>query len=217
MKPLSECVLYAFIDTAYLQGRKPGDVAAQLCAGGADIIQVRAKGCSKAEVRALAHQVLPITRASGVWLVLNDYVDVAADVGADICHLGQEDFFDAGYTHVDQLPGRRNGLRIGLSTHAPAQAERAVAAGADYVAIGPIYPTGTKPSAKPVTLEYVRWAAKHVKIPWFAIGGVNETTLPDVLAAGARRVCIVSAILNAVDVASQCKKFRGIITNYAEQ
>ena len=88
------------------------------------------------------------------------------------------------------------------------EAERAVAAGADYVAIGPIYATGTKPTAKPVTLEYVHWAAQNVKVPWFAIGGINLQNLDDVLAAGARRICVVSAILNEEDVAGACAKFR---------
>lgn len=77
----------------------------------------------------------------------------------------------------------------------------------DYIAIGPVYATGTKPTAKPVTLEYVRWAAANVNIPWFAIGGINLRTLDEVLAAGAERVCVVSAILNAPDVAKVCAEF----------
>jgi len=76
------------------------------------------------------------------------------------------------------------------------------------VAIGPIYATGTKPTAKPVTLDYVRWAAENVQMPWFAIGGINLNNLDDVLAAGARRICVVSAILNAPDVAKACAEFR---------
>jgi thiamine-phosphate pyrophosphorylase len=95
-----------------------------------------------------------------------------------------------------------------LSTHAPEQAQRALGAGADYIAIGPIYATGTKPTAKPVTLDYVRWAAAHAAVPWFAIGGVNLQTIDDVLAAGAKRVCVVSAILNALDVTKACAEFR---------
>ena len=83
-----------------------------------------------------------------------------------------------------------------------------MAAGPDYIAIGPVYSTGTKPMAKPVTLEYVRWAAENVKIPWFAIGGINLRRLDDVLAAGAKRICVVSAILNATDVTKACSEFR---------
>jgi thiamine-phosphate pyrophosphorylase len=122
-----------------------------------------------------------------------------------MCHLGQEDFFDAAHQHVSQL---KTTVGVGLSTHAPEEAGKAVRAGADYVAIGPVYPTGTKPNAKPVTLEYVRWADENVRIPWFAIGGINLNTIDEVIAAGARRVCVVSAILNSADVKAECQEFK---------
>jgi len=208
MKPLSDCRLYAFVDTAYLNGRSPTEVAEQLCAGGADLIQLRAKKSSLDEIRAMAESILPITRKAGVGLVINDHLSLAQELGADFCHLGQEDFFEAGFTHVSQLKIRSPNLKIGLSTHAPEQASRAIAAGADYIAIGPVYATGTKPTAKPVTLDYVRWAAANVKIPWFAIGGINLENLDDVLASGAQRVCVVSAILNADNIALGCRCFR---------
>jgi thiamine-phosphate pyrophosphorylase len=208
MKPLSECRLYAFVDTAYLQGRAPEFVAQQLCDGGADLIQLRAKNSSVEEVRRIAETIAPITRAANVGFVINDYLEVAREVGAEFCHLGQEDFFDAGHEHCSELRTLNCELRIGLSTHAPEQAQRAVAAGADYIAIGPIFATGTKPTAKPVTLEYVRWAADNIKVPWFAIGGINLKNIDEVLAAGAKRICIVSAILNAPDVAKACADFR---------
>lgn len=208
---LQSARLYTFVDTAYLHGRDPGEVARQLCAGGSDLIQVRAKSAPASEVLRLATAVGKVTARAGVLLVVNDHPDVAVQVGADICHLGQEDFFEAGYTSVEALPGRNNRLTplgYGLSSHAPAEADRAVRSGADYVAIGPVYATGTKPEAKPVTLEYVRWAAEHVTVPWFAIGGINLANLDEVLAAGARRICVVSAILNATDVAGACQAFR---------
>ncbi|RME93581.1 MAG: thiamine phosphate synthase, partial [Verrucomicrobia bacterium] len=144
----------------------------------------------------------------GVPLVINDHWDVALEVGAELCHLGQEDFFDAGLTHVSQLPGEGRRPLVGLSTHAPEQAGRAVAAGAAYVAVGPVFATPTKPGRPPVTLEYVRWAAAHLRVPWFAIGGITLENLEAVLAAGARRVCVVSAILGAADVAGACQAFR---------
>jgi thiamine-phosphate pyrophosphorylase len=208
MKPLAECQLYTFVDTAYLHGRAPELVAQQLCDGGSDLIQLRAKNSTRDEIRRLAETILPITRRAGVGLVINDHLEIAREVGADICHLGQEDFFDAGYTHVSQLSTIPSQLKTGLSTHAPAQAQRALLAGADYIAIGPIYATGTKPLAKPVTLDYVRWAANHATVPWFAIGGINLQTIGEVVAAGAQRVCVVSAILNAPDVAAACAEFR---------
>jgi thiamine-phosphate pyrophosphorylase len=208
MKPLADCRLYTFVDTAYLHGRAPELVAQQLCDGGSDLIQLRAKNSSPAEIRALAEKVLPVTRRANVGLVINDHLDIAREIGADLCHLGQEDFFDAGHKHISELRIADCGLRIGLSTHAPAQAQRALDAGADYIAIGPIYATGTKPTAKPVTLDYARWAAAHATVPWFAIGGVNLQTLDAVLAAGAERICVVSAILNAPDIAQACAEFR---------
>ncbi len=218
MKPLADCKLYTFVDTAYLHGRVPEFVAQQLCDGGSDLIQIRAKNSSPDEIRRLTEKVLPVTRAANVGLVINDHLEIAREFGADICHLGQEDFFDAGFKKVSELPSslrfdaaskiQNSKLKIGLSTHAPAQAQRAVDAGADYVAIGPIFATGTKPTAKPVTLEYVRWAAQNVNVPWFAIGGINLQTIDAVLAAGAKRICVVSAILNAPDVAKVCAEFR---------
>ena len=207
MKPLADCRLYAFVDTTHLRGRAPDILAQQLCDGGADLIQLRAKTSPPDDIRHMAERILPVTRQAGVYLVINDHLDIAREVGAEICHLGQEDFFDAGHRHVEEIRSPKSEIRIGLSTHAPAQAERAVVAGADYVAIGPVYPTGTKPTVKPVTLDYVRWAAANVRVPWFAIGGINLQNLNDVLAAGARRICVVSAILNADDVAAECRKF----------
>jgi thiamine-phosphate pyrophosphorylase len=208
MKLLADCKLYTFVDTAYLHGRAPELVAQQLCDGGSDLIQLRAKNSSPAEIRRLAEKILPVTRRANVGLVINDHLEIAREIGADICHLGQEDFFDAGHAHVDELKIKNSKIKIGLSTHASAQAQCAVEAGADYIAIGPVFATGTKPTAKPVTLEYVRWAAANVAVPWFAIGGINLQTLPEVLAAGARRICVVSAILNSPDVAKTCAEFR---------
>lgn len=208
MKPLSDCRLYTFVDTAYLHGKDPALVARQLCDGGSDLIQLRAKNASPEEIATMAAAILPITQRAGVGLVINDFPHIARRLGASFCHLGQEDFFDAGHTHVSELKKQTPGLQFGLSTHAPEQATRALAAGPEYIAIGPIYATGTKPTAKPVTLEYVRWAAAHVEIPWFAIGGITLERLDDVLAAGATRICVVSAILTAPDIAKACQTFR---------
>jgi thiamine-phosphate pyrophosphorylase len=208
MKTLSECRLYAFVDTAYLNGRRPEDLARRLCDGGADLIQLRAKQAHPQAIQKMAETILPITQAANVGLIINDHFAVAQQVGAEFCHLGQEDFFGSGLSSVAQL--RRTPLSpgLGLSTHAPADAARALAAGADYLAIGPVFATATKPEAKPVSLDYVRWAASHLTIPWFAIGGINPDNLDDVLAAGARRVCVVSAILCADDPVAACRQLK---------
>ncbi|MBU6409570.1 MAG: thiamine phosphate synthase [Verrucomicrobia bacterium] len=220
MKPLADCLLYTFLDTAYLGGRSPEIVARQLCDGGSDLIQLRAKDRSPGEIRRMAEKILPVTRAANVGLVINDHPEIARDLGADGCHLGQEDFFDAGFHRVSELkiqraaPAARSAtMKVGLSSHGPAQAKLAMAAGANYLAIGPVFATGTKPGAKPVTVEYVRWAAANVTIPWFAIGGICLNNLNDVLAAGARSVCVVSAILNAPNAAKACAAFRRLLAS----
>jgi thiamine-phosphate pyrophosphorylase len=208
MKPLTHCHLYTFIDTAYLRGRDPAEIARQLCQGGSDLIQLRAKNSTPAEIRRLAAAIRPILREAGVGLVINDHYDIAREACAELCHLGQEDFFQAGYTQAAQLAAEPSAPGLGLSTHAPEQALRALAAGPAYLAIGPVYATATKPGAKPVALDYVRWAASHVTIPWFAIGGIDLGNLGQVLAAGAKRICAVSAILNAPDIAQACREFK---------
>ena len=208
MKPLSQCSLYTFIDTAYLRGRAPERVAEELCDGGSDLIQFRAKNSSREDVLRMALKIAPVTRKAGVGLVINDHPDVAAEVGAEFCHLGQEDFFDAGHKHISELKINTSRVGIGLSTHSPEQAQRAVTAGAAYIAIGPVYATDTKPGVKPVTLDYVRWARDNIKIPWFAIGGINLKNIDGVWGAGARRVCVVSAILSSTNISHACREIK---------
>ena len=213
MNPLDQCRLYTFVDTTYLHGRRAAAVAEDLCRGGSDVIQLRAKNAAPDELRQLAREIQPVLQEAGVGLVINDHWDIACEIGADVCHLGQEDFFDAGFTHISQLPTGSSRPYVGLSTHGAGQAVRALAAGPAYIAIGPVYPTGTKPTARPVTLDYVRWAAANVKAPWFAIGGINLENLEEVLGAGATRICVVSAILNAPDIAGTCAQFKRRLNN----
>jgi thiamine-phosphate pyrophosphorylase len=208
MKPLESCRLYTFIDTGHLHGRAPAEVARMLCDGGSDIVQLRAKGVAPVKVQRMAEEILPVTRAAGVPLVINDYPDVARACGAEMVHLGEADYLDADCFHKTWTNEPRPSLRVGVSTHGPRHGRIAVGVGADYIGVGPVYATATKPGRAPVTLEYVRWAAANVKVPWFAIGGITLANLDEVLAAGARRICAVSAILNAPDVARACAEFR---------
>ena len=208
---LDRARLYTFVDAGYLAGRDPAEVARALCDGGSDVIQVRAKGMPPEDVRRLVEAVMPVTERAGIPLVLNDHWELAVALGCPMVHLGQEDFFDAGLQHVEQLSAELAAVKrpaVGLSTHAPDQAIRAVAAGPDYVAIGPVFATATKPGRPAVTLDYVRWAARELSIPWFAIGGINRRTVDQVLEAGARRICVVSDILNSPDIAGVCREYR---------
>lgn len=180
------------------------EMARQLCQGGSDLIQLRAKNLPPGEIRRLAERIQPVVAEAGVGFVINDHPEIAGDVGADFCHLGQEDFFSSMRHSPLPIPNSC----LGLSTHAAAQALHALEAGPAYIAIGPVFPTTTKPGVPAVTLNYVRWAAENVRIPWFAIGGITLSNLDDVLSAGARRICVVSAILNAEDVAAACRAFK---------
>ena len=206
MNPLSDCRLYAFVDSAYLHGRQPAEIAQQLCEGGVDIIQLRAKGWHEDEIREATSSILPITRAAGVPLVINDYWALASELGAEVCHLGQEDYFAIEEDSVPELAFP--GPQLGMSSHAPEQARAAMEADADYIAVGPVFLTATKPGRPAVTLDYVRWATENIDCPWFAIGGITLDNLDEVLEAGARRICVVSAILEASDVTHACQQFR---------
>jgi len=217
MKSIDYCQLYAFVDTAYLGERDPLEVAKMLCDGGADVVQVRAKGSSPEEVARLTERIKPVLDKAGVLLVVNDWYEIAVRMEADFCHMGQEDFFDGGIRSKAELAERFIGrygrdqlerVGLGLSSHSPEQALRAVAAGADYVAVGPVFATPTKPGRTPVGLELLKWASDTLKVPWFAIGGINLDNIEKVLEAGARRICVVSAILLAPDVTRACLEFK---------
>ena len=128
--------------------------------------------------------------------IINDRVDIAHILGADGVHLGQEDI---DINSARDLLGKDS--IIGLSTHCPEQAQIAVESGADYIGVGPVFVTPTKPGRSAVGLEYVRWAYENItintNIPWFAIGGINLENLNQVLDAGASRIAVVRAIINA--------------------
>ena len=208
MKTWTECRLYAFVDAAYLDGRKPGELARALCGGGADVVQARAKGWGRDDTRRLVDEVFPVVEGFGVRFVLNDDWRLGSETGVPCVHLGQEDFFDAGYSRRDDLPGAMAGPELGLSSHAPDQFLRAEEARAAYVAVGPVFATPTKPGRPAVTLDYVRWAAANARTPWFAIGGIQPANLDAVLGAGATRVCVVSALLRQRDVEAATRAIR---------
>jgi thiamine-phosphate pyrophosphorylase len=214
-KPLDQCLLYGFVDTTYLRDRDYLEVTRQLCAGGVDLIQLRAKFRASEEVMIAAEQMMPVCAAAGVGLIINDFPGVAKHVGAYGCHLGQEDFFDAGLSRDVDVSEPSRPFKLGLSTHTPAQAARALEALPDYIGVGPVHSTATKLGAAAVGLEYVRWAAANVPIPWFAIGGITLDNVDPVLAAGARRIAVVSAILNAPDIVQACQSFKNRLISAA--
>jgi thiamine-phosphate pyrophosphorylase len=156
--------------------------------GGVDIVQIREKTLPDGALLEALQQTRQVTRRLGVPLVVNDRADLARLVAADYVHVGQDD--------LPVAAARTFGIGVGQSTHAPAEL---AATDADYVGVGPVYETPTKVGRPAVGLEYVRHAATHARVPWFAIGGIDETNVAEVLAAGATRIAVVRAIAEAED------------------
>ncbi len=156
--------------------------------GGVDLVQVRDKELADPELILVLHEARRVTSRLGVPLVVNDRPDLAALVAADYVHVGQDD-----------LPvevARRFGVAVGLSTHAAEEIDRA---DADYIGVGPVYATPTKEGRPGVGLDLVRYAATHVRQPWFALGGIDVSNVAEVVAAGASRIGVVRAIGDAAD------------------
>lgn len=170
--------------------------------GGVDVLQLRAKDMEALPYMRLAEKLLPAARAAGVPFIVNDRPDVALAVGADGVHLGQLDLPVEWARRI--VPGKL----IGRSSHESRHAERAVAERADYFAVGPVWATPTKPGREPAGLSYVREVARrNLELPWFAIGGITLDNVEQVLAAGASRVAMVRAILDAADPAAAARGF----------
>jgi thiamine-phosphate pyrophosphorylase len=176
------------------------DLIEQAVRGGVDIVQVREKELPDGELLVRLQAAREATRRLGVPLVVNDRPDLAVLCEADFVHVGQDD--------LPVAAARRFGLGVGLSTHAPEEIERAEA---DYIGVGPVYATPTKAGRPPVGLDLVRYAAEHARQPWFAIGGIDETNVADVVAAGARRVAVVRAICDAPDPERAARALRAAL------
>lgn len=160
--------------------------------GGVQIVQLREKTATAREFTALGRKVRELCALYDAIFIINDRVDIAMAVKADGVHLGQHDMDIAS---AREILGSE--VIIGLSTHCPEHALNAIETGADYIGVGPVYTTPTKPGRQAVGLDYVKWAAENVSIPWFAIGGMDANNLAEVVAAGASRVAAVRAIINA--------------------
>ncbi len=193
-KDKAECIsgLHAIIDTQFLKGRSHVEVAAQVVEGGARIIQLRDKSMHKRELLILAKQLKSLCVQHNALFIINDYLDVALATDADGLHLGQEDLpvtVARKLLPIDKI--------IGCSVATVEQAITAESEGADYIAIGAIYPTPSKEGVEVVGLETVRAIKKEVSLPLVAIGGITQDNIAEVLSAGADSVAVISAILEA--------------------
>ena len=175
---------------------RPLDFLRRALAGGVDVIQLRDKTLDDDGILRAALPFRAAASEFGVPFILNDRPDLVQRVSADGVHLGQDD------------PGEKVGI-LGRSTHSP---EEALAVDdADYISVGPVWETPTKPGRRAAGLDYVEWAAANVERPWFAIGGVNRDTIGQVIERGATRVVVVRAITEADDPETAARELRSAL------
>jgi thiamine-phosphate pyrophosphorylase len=182
------------------------DLLREAIAGGVDIVQLREKHLPDDELVAVANAARALCERLGALLIVNDRPLVAREVGADGVHVGQDDMPVA---EVRELVGPD--MLIGLSTHAPEEIDAVDAGLVDYIGVGPVHETPTKPGRPAVGLELIRHAAGHAPVPFFAIGGIDAANAPDAIAAGARRLCVLRAIASAKDPEHAARELRELL------
>ena len=193
--------LYAIIDTQALKGRSHIEAATQAIRGGARVVQLRDKLLSKKELLPIAKELRKLCVEHTVLFIMNDYLDLALASDADGLHLGQDDLPIKVARKL--LP---MGKILGCSTKTVDQAVAAQSEGADYIAVGSIYPTSSKETAKVVGLDRLREIRQQITLPLVAIGGINKDNVSGVVTAGADSVAIISAILQAEDIEAAARQ-----------
>jgi thiamine-phosphate pyrophosphorylase len=204
---LSSSRLYGILDLSYVEIGNIAKMVEAMIAGGVDLIQLRAKTHASTQIAEIATDLHRVTAEHGMPLIINDHPEVARLVGAEGVHLGQEDMSIAEARNVVGA-----NCMVGKSTHSLDQAIRAFYEGADYIGFGPIFATPTKPDYPPVGLRDIEKVHDAVRIPIFCIGGIKLDNLPEVLAAGARRVVIVSGLLQAPDAAEYARSAKKMLS-----
>ena len=200
--------LYGIVDLGYLTADDCVRASLSLLEGGVDVLQLRAKGHERREITQIAYELAPLCRVGNVPFIVNDFVEIAREVGADGVHLGQDDGEIGDARAV--LPA---GSLVGRSTHTPAQAHAALKEGASYIGFGPLFPTPTKEGRPGIGLGDLEEVERAVgaEIPVFCIGGIKAENLNQVLGAGASRVVIVSGLLQAEDIQGACRQVRELL------
>jgi thiamine-phosphate pyrophosphorylase len=193
--------LYAIIDTASIQHKKPEEVAIQIIQGGAKIIQLRDKSGNKRKILATAKLLHKICSNHEVLFIINDFADIARIINADGIHIGQEDL---PVMEIRKIVSP--GTIIGCSVDTPAQAKKAITDGADYVAVGAIFPTESKQNIETVGINRIKEIRRSVKAPLVAIGGINQSNINKVFSAGADSAAVISALLKHEDIEDSIKK-----------
>jgi len=210
MKSPADCRLYAIVDLGYIQPEAVVEMTRALVKGGADLVQLRAKQHSESTILALGRAMLPITRAAGVPLIINDFPALVPQIGANGAHIGQD---DGPIEIARQAAGP--GAIIGRSTHSLEQARAAFAEGADYLGFGPLFPTPTKPDYTAIGLADIAKVVVESPVPVFCIGGIKTHNLCEVMNAGAKRVVIVSELLQSPDPAAAVREIKALIASHS--
>jgi thiamine-phosphate pyrophosphorylase len=193
-------------DSSPPSGLALGDLLHEAIAGGVEIVQLREKHLPDDELVSVANAARALCERLGALLIVNDRPFVAREVGADGVHVGQDDM---PVSEVRELVGPD--MLIGLSTHAPQEIDAVDAGLVDYIGVGPIHETPTKPGRPAVGLELIRHAAAHAPVPFFAIGGLRASNLTEALDAGASRVCVLRAITEAREPQSAARELRELL------
>lgn len=199
--------VYLVTDPTLCGGRSETEIIRAAAQGGLRLVQFRDKTCDARTYLEKARSIAAVCRELGVWLLLNDRVDIAACVNCDGVHLGQGDLPTA---EARSLLGP--GKVIGRSTHDVAQAKLAIHEGADYINIGPVFPTSTKQVAvAPVGLAMVREVTTIAEVPVTTMGGIGHANAREVVLAGADRVAVVTAVTQAPDIAKAYRDLESIV------
>ena len=175
-------------------------------AGGAEIIQLREKGLPDRELLARAREMRRWTRSAGVLFIVNDRPDIARLADADGVHIGQDDL---PLADARRIAGPD--LMVGVSTHTLDQVRSAVLQGADYLGVGPVFPSRTKAFEQFPGLDFVRAAARETSLPMFALGGIASDNVGQVVSAGAARIAVASAVVGAADPRGAAQELRAIL------
>jgi thiamine-phosphate pyrophosphorylase len=184
------------------------DLVGELVDAGVDLLQLREKDMEGRELLRVGEPIAAACRSARVPFIVNDRPDVALALGADGVHVGQNDL------PVSIARRVLGDTIVGLSTHAPYEVDAARAHAPNYIAVGPVHETPTKPGRPAAGPDLVRYAAAHAGVPWFAIGGINENTLGSVLEAGARRVVVVRAITEAASPPEAAAELRARLDEF---
>jgi thiamine-phosphate pyrophosphorylase len=190
-KSLKNSRLYVIIDKKTLKNKPVLCIAAGLRGSAVSIVQFRDKGPGRKSALKEAQSLADFFGRTKTIFIINDYLDIAKLVNTDGIHLGQG---DTSIGIARKILGKDK--IIGISCHSITQAQRAQEQGADYISVGPVFPTSTKPEYKAVGLKLIKKVKEKIKIPFFAIGGINENNLKEVIASGAERIVVCRALLS---------------------